>query len=193
MLQRTFSNDFYTLCRTFLNDFYLLQRTFPNDFSTAKLVQSIDMTKYFGKKKYRASAFFLPKWPVLRGRNSEFLERISIFVLRSVNCARTNKYIHSSICLWLCSNEQAEENGVNRQRSYQHAVTNTQSPTRSHQHEVTNTKSPTRSYQHEVTNTKLPTRSYQHEVTNTKLPTRSHQHEVTNTKSEGMTLFSFYT
>ena len=142
VLQRTFSNDFYTLCRTFLNDFYLLQRTFPNDFyllqrtfpndfSTAKIVQSIDMTKYFGKK-ISSKCIFLPKWPVLRGRNSEFLERISIFVLRSVNCARTNKHIRSSICLWLCSNEQAEENGVNRQRCTQ----NTQSPTRSHQHAV---------------------------------------------------------
>jgi hypothetical protein len=58
VLQRTFSNDFYTLCRTFLNDFYLLQRTFPNDFSTAKLVQSIDMTKYFGKKNIEQVHFF---------------------------------------------------------------------------------------------------------------------------------------
>ena len=126
VLQRTFSNDFYTLCRTFLNDFYLLQRTFPNDFSTAKLVQSIDMTKYFGKK-ISSKCIFLPKWPVLRGRNSEFLERISIFVLQSAyGCARTNRQKKMGLI----------GNAVLKTRSHQHEVTNTQSPTRSHQHAV---------------------------------------------------------
>ena len=138
MLQRTFSNDFYILCRTFLNDFHLLQRTFPNDFSAVKLVQSIDMTKYFGKK-ISSKCIFLPKWPVLRGRNSEFLERISIFILRSVNCARTNRQKKMGLIGNAVTNTQSPT------CSYQHAVTNTQLPTHSHQHAVTNTQSPTRS------------------------------------------------